>query len=98
MDVAHEGQVLGSIDTGGGLDNIDYLPSKHLLYAAAADAALLTLARVDEHGKCRRLASQPTQKGARGVVVDSNGNAYVIDPLGGRILKLTLRSALADQG
>jgi DNA-binding beta-propeller fold protein YncE len=97
MDVAHEGQVLGSIETGAGLDNIDYLPSKHMLYAAAADAAVLTLARVDEHGGCHPVAVEPTQKGARGVVVDSDGNAYVIDPLSGRILKLTLRSALADQ-
>jgi DNA-binding beta-propeller fold protein YncE len=94
MDIAHDGHVLGSIETGSGLDNIDYLPSKHLLYAAAADAAQLTLARVDDHGVPHRIAVWPTQKGARGVVVDSDGNAFVMDPYGGRILKFTPQSSL----
>ena len=83
MDVARVGRILGSVDTGAGLDNIDYLPSMKTLYAAAAEAAVLTLARVDEHGIPSRVAVIPTVKGARGVVVDSEGNAYVIDPLRG---------------
>ena len=98
MDVARGGRILGSIDTGAGLDNIDYLPSMKMLYAAAADAAVLTLARVDEHGIPSRVAVIPTVKGARGVVVDSEGNAYVIDPLRGRVLKVTLRSERTHQG
>jgi len=98
MDVTHDGQILGSIDTGAGLDNIDYLPSMKTLYAAAAEAAVLTLARVDEHGIPNRVAVIPTVKGARGVVVDSEGNAYVIDPLRGRVLKVTLRSEPTHQG
>ena len=40
----------------------------------------------------------PTVKGARGVVVDSEGNAYVIDPLRGRILKVTFRSKPTHRG
>ena len=98
MDVARGGRILGSIDTGAGLDNIDYLPSMKMLYAAAAEAAVLTLARVDEHGIPTRVAVIPTVKGARGVVVDSEGNAYVIDPLRGRVLKVTLRSERTHQG
>jgi DNA-binding beta-propeller fold protein YncE len=89
MDVAHDGQVLGSLETGSGLDNIDYLPSGHMLYAAAADAAVLTLARVDDHGGLHQIAVWPTVKAARGVVVDSKGRAFVMDPLAGRILKFT---------
>lgn len=94
MDIAHDGKVLGSIATGSGLDNIDYLPTRHLLFAAAADAAMLTVARVDEHGGLQKLAIWPTEKGARGVVVDSKASAFVMDPYGGRILKLTPQSSV----
>ena len=87
IDVAHNGEVLGSIDTGNGLDNIDYLPSGQMLWAAAAVDATLTVAHVDEHGGFHKVAVWPTEKGARGVVVDSKGNAFVMDPYGGRILK-----------
>lgn len=89
IDVAHNGAVLGSIETGSGLDNIDYLPSRHMLFAAAADAARLTVARVDDHGRLKKVAVWPTEKGARGVVVDPKGSAFVMDPYGGRILKFT---------
>jgi hypothetical protein len=97
MDIARDGRVLGSLSTGGGLDNIDYLPSKRLLFAAAADAAVLTIARVDSRGIPHRVASWPTEKGARGVVVDSEGSAFVMDPLNGRILRLRSQSDLATR-
>lgn len=89
IDVAHHGEVLGSVATGTGLDNIDYVPSRNLLFAAAAESATLTLAHVDGHGQLRKVAVWPTEKGARGVVADSNGAAFVMDPYRGRILKLT---------
>jgi hypothetical protein len=97
MDVAHAGEVLGSIDTGSGLDNIDYLASSRMLYAAAADAAVLTLARVDDRGRLHKVAVWPTEKGARGVVVDSKASAFVMDPYGGRILKFSAPSSLGSQ-
>lgn len=92
IDVAHNGEVVGSIDTGSGLDNIDYLPSGQRLWAAAADDATLTVAQVDEHGGFHKVVVWPTEKGARGVVVDSKGSAFVMDPYGGRILKFTPNS------
>ena len=91
LDVAHDGRVLGSLETGAGLDNIAYLPSRALLYAAAADAARLTVARVEKSGTLTPLQSVPTVKGARGVVVDPEGRAFVMDPLGGRILKISFQ-------
>src|SRR5262249_31408626 len=60
IDVAHDGRALGSLETGSGLDNIDYLPAKHLLYAAAAEVAALTVARVEESGALSRLQTVPT--------------------------------------
>lgn len=91
LDAAHEGRVLGSVETGEGLDNIDFCEAKRTVYAAASRAATLTVARVDDGGNLTRIAVVPTVRGARGVVVDEEGRAYVADPAGGRILKITLQ-------
>jgi DNA-binding beta-propeller fold protein YncE len=89
IDVGHDGKVLDSITTGPGLDNIDYSTDGKLLYAAASQAASLTIAEVDDRGKFRLRATVPTVKGARGVVAGKGETAYLIDPAQGRILKLT---------
>src|SRR5216117_217858 len=89
LDSGHDGKVLDSITTGPGLDNIDYSADAKLLYAAASQAASLTIAEVDDHGKFHLKATVPTVKGARGVVAGKGETAYLIDPAEGRILKLT---------
>lgn len=88
LDTAHEGRTVGSVAAGAGVDNIDYAEETGLLYVAAQDAAQLTVARIDDSGKPAVLAVVPTTKGARSVVAGENGHAYLIDPLGGQILKL----------
>jgi hypothetical protein len=88
LDMTHDGRVAGSISTGSGLDNIDYSEEAGLVYAAAADAATMTIAKVEAEGKITPLAVIPTVKGARGVVAGGSGHAYVIDPRAGRILKV----------
>jgi hypothetical protein len=88
LDGAHDGAVLGSLDTGGGLDNIDYVADKGLLYAAAGKAARLTVAKVGEHGQLTVFASGETAQGARNAVADSSGNIYVADPQGAHLLVL----------
>src|SRR5213596_840411 len=89
LDAGHGGKVIDTITTGPGLDNIDYSADAKLLYAAASQAASLTVAEVDDHGKFHLKATVPTAKGARGVVAGKGETAYVIDPAEGRILKLT---------
>ena len=89
LDVGHDGKITDSIETGAGLDNIDYSPDLKVLYAAASVAAGLTIAAVDDKGKFRLKATMPTIKGARGVVAAKGETAYLIDPAEGRILKLT---------
>jgi len=89
LDAAHGGKIIDSLQTGAGLDNIDYSPEQKALYAAASQAATLTIADVDDHGKFRIRASVPTVKGARGVIAGKGETAYLIDPAEGRILKLT---------
>ena len=88
LDAAHDGRVLGSIPAGAGIDNIDYDQGTELLYVAAAEAAQLTIARVDDKGTPTQVEVVPTVKAARSVIVGGHGRAYVIDPVGGRILKI----------
>jgi len=89
LDAGHDGQVLDSIQTGAGLDNIDYSAEKKLLYAAAGQATTLTIAEVGDNGKFHLKATVPTAKGARSVAAGKGETAYLIDPVEGRILKLT---------
>jgi hypothetical protein len=88
LDPAHEGRVVGSIATGAGVDNIDYAEDSGLLYVAAAEAAQLTIAQIDDKGKPKTLAVVPTKNGTRSVVAGAGGIAYLIDPYGGSILKV----------
>jgi DNA-binding beta-propeller fold protein YncE len=91
LDTAHGGRIAGSISTGAGVDNIDYAQDSGLLYAAAGEAAQLTVARIDNDGRSTSVVRIPTTKGARSVVAATSGDAYLIDPLGGRILKVELK-------
>jgi len=88
LDTVHDGRIAGSVSTGAGVDNIDYSDEAGLLYAASADDAQLTIARIDDNGKPALLAKVPTRKGTRSVVVGAGRSAYLIDPLGGTILKV----------
>jgi DNA-binding beta-propeller fold protein YncE len=86
LDLAHDGKPGGRLKTGAGVDNIDYLPGRNLLYVASGKDATLTVARVAAGGALTAAASAPTAKGARNPVVDANGTAYVADTAGGRII------------
>ena len=89
LDAAHDGAELSKLDTGAGVDNIDYLPARGLVYVAAGKAATLTVAHVDDKGLLTVVARAPTSEGARVVVADQSGIAYVADPAGGRLLVLS---------
>jgi DNA-binding beta-propeller fold protein YncE len=77
LDVAHDGAVLSSIDTGDGVDDIDYSPATHLLYVGAAKAGQLTIARDDSHGKLSVVATVATHAGARNPAVTDKGVVYL---------------------
>lgn len=77
LDAAHKGVVLSSVDTGDGVDDIDYSPATHLLYAGAPKAAQLTIARVGAHGKLSVVERVPTRAGARNGVVTKEGAVYL---------------------
>ncbi len=79
LDVAHDGAVLASIDTGDGVNDIEYSAKNHLLYVGAARAARLTIATVGPDGKLTLTAQVPTKPGARNGVVDAAGKVYLPD-------------------
>jgi hypothetical protein len=90
LDTAHGGTLLSSLDTGEGVDNIDYLDTRGDVYVAAGRTARLTIAHVDDKGALTAKSATPTAEGARVVVVNRDGTAYVGDPTGGRVLVVSV--------
>lgn len=86
LDGGHDGVPLGKLETGAGVDNIDYQESTHMLVVAAAKAAKLTVARIDHKGQPSIVATATTVEGARNAVVDANGNSYLAEPMGARFM------------
>ena len=86
LDGAHDGAMLGTLDTGAGVDNIDWLEPKRLLFVGAAKAGRLTVARIDDTGQAIVVATGDTPQGARNPVADAEGNAYEVDAANGRLL------------
>jgi hypothetical protein len=86
LDGLHGGANLAAIETGTGVDNIDWFEARHLLYAAAGKAARLTVAHVDDKGQATPIAVGASVDGARNGVVDASGNAYLADPKNARLL------------
>jgi DNA-binding beta-propeller fold protein YncE len=86
LDGARNGAKLAALDTGAGVDNIDWLPARQLLYVAAGKSAALTVAHVDDRGQFSVVARGATVDGARNGVADASGNAYVVDRANARLL------------
>jgi DNA-binding beta-propeller fold protein YncE len=80
------GVVTGRLKTGAGVDNIDYDPYHGVLYIAAGKDGMLTRAQVADSGTLTRIDTIGTAPGARTVVVDGRGSAFVADSPGGRLL------------
>jgi DNA-binding beta-propeller fold protein YncE len=77
LDAGHSGKQLSSINTGDGVDDLNYSPITHMLYVGAAQDAKLTIARVDTAGKLSIVAQVPTHEGARNGVVTQDGVVYL---------------------
>ncbi len=86
LDAGHGGKWIDKINVGAGVDNIDFLPARRLVYVASAKSGQLTVAHVDDHGVLSIVATAPTSLGARVVVADKTGAAYVADPVHGKVL------------
>ena len=77
LDASHGGEILSSVETGEGVDDIDYAPKTHRVYAGAARAGKLTIASVDPQGKLTVEAKVPTATGARNAAVTDRGVVYL---------------------
>ncbi len=77
LDAGHAGAILGSIDTGDGVDDLDYSASAKRIYVGAARAQMLTIAAVDAKGALTLVAAVPTGEGARNGVADAGGKVYL---------------------
>lgn len=92
LDAGHDGAKLSSIDTGDGVDDLNYSPATHMLYVGAAKAAQLTVARVDAAGKLTIVVQVPTHEGARNGVVAKNGTLYLAHSQVGQLAGLIVVS------
>lgn len=81
-----KGRILATLDTGAGLDNLDYVPETRSLYAAAGRAGTLTIAHLGENGRLTRTATIATAKGARNAVATRDGTAYIGDGPEGKVV------------
>jgi DNA-binding beta-propeller fold protein YncE len=92
LDVGHNGEKLSSINTGDGVDDLNYSPATHMLYVGAAKDARLTVARVDAAGKLSLVAQVPTHEGARNGVVAKDGTVYLAHSQLGKLPGLIVAS------
>jgi DNA-binding beta-propeller fold protein YncE len=86
VDAGHDGRRLSMLAVGDGLDNIDYVEARHEVYAAAARAAQLTIAHLDEKGTLTTVATVASSAGARNAVATDEGTAYLTDSPRSQIL------------
>jgi DNA-binding beta-propeller fold protein YncE len=86
LDAGHNGAKLGRLDTGPGVDNIDWLEAKGLLFAAAGKGETVVVAHIDDAGHPSVVAKGASTRGARNAVADTSGNVYVADPVHARLL------------
>jgi DNA-binding beta-propeller fold protein YncE len=86
LDAGHDGALLGTLQVGGGLDAIDYAPSRHVVVAAAGGVAKVVFASLAPDGKLAEVATAATVKGARNAVASANGTAFIADGHAGAIL------------
>jgi DNA-binding beta-propeller fold protein YncE len=92
LDAGHNGEKLSSINTGDGVDDLNYSPATRTLYIRAAKDARLTVARVDPTGKLSQVAVVPTREGARNGVVTKDGTVYLAHSQLGKLAGLVVVS------
>jgi len=88
------GKKKAELSTGGGVDNIDYVASRRAVYVASGKAATLVVATLGDDGALVMRARAHTAEGARVVVADADGTAFVADSAGGRLLAVRVPPAV----
>jgi YVTN family beta-propeller protein len=86
LDVGRGGAIVGTADTGEGVDDFDYVPANHLVYVGAARAAKLTIVQLDARGALTTVAVVPTKQGARNPAAASDGSVYLPNSQAGELV------------
>jgi DNA-binding beta-propeller fold protein YncE len=86
LDAGHDGKHLATLEVGDGIDAIEYLESRHELFAAASRAGRMVVATVDAHGALTAKETITTAASARNAVATEKGVAYLTDSKDGAIL------------
>ncbi len=81
------GKLLGSAESGDGVDIIAYNPKLAHVYLPGADSATMAIVGISDAGAATVLKTVTTAKGAHCAAADDRDQVYVCDPVGGRILK-----------
>jgi DNA-binding beta-propeller fold protein YncE len=77
LNAGGNGQILSTVTTGDGVDDINLAPATHMLYIGSPRDGNLTVARVNSAGKLSVAAVVPTHVGERNGVVTWNGTVYM---------------------
>ncbi len=89
LDLAHDGAVLSRLETGEGVDDLDYLPRTRTLYVGAARTGDLSVAHVDEAGHLTLVTKVPTKPGARNPAVDAKGRVFLAHSKGSELIEVS---------
>ena len=89
IDVAHDGKRLSSFRRGSGFDVIGYSPALRHLYLAGGDCRCLVVLGVNAAGTLGLLEETSAPASTHCAVADEQGHAWVCDPQGGRVLRVT---------
>ncbi len=89
LDAGHDGAILGSVDTGDGVDDLDYVAATHTVYIGAGKDAKLTIAALDAKGALSPILVVPTKQGARNPAVATDGSIYLPNSGGGELIVVT---------
>jgi hypothetical protein len=82
----NDGKIISSLNSGSGVDIIDYNPILRHLYLPGATSGTMAIINVSSTGALSLLGTTPTISGAHCVTSDHARNVYVCDPHHGKIL------------
>ncbi len=92
LSIHNDGQIVGSVDAGSGVDDFDYSPASHLLFVGAGKAGTLTVANVAGDGTLTVREVIPTVAGAHNGVVDAAGVVYLAHGAGGELVAVATQA------
>jgi hypothetical protein len=89
LDVDHGGHILSAVAQGSGFDVMGYNPSSGHVYLAGSACQCLVTLGVSSAGQLSFLGRQDAPADTHCVTSDDAGHAWVCDPNGGALLRVT---------